>query len=332
MGANLLEKMRERRVPLVAFIELTNRCNLDCVHCMRPKSSKGELTRGEFENIISELSRLGCLNLSFTGGEPLLHEDFFDLADYAKGKNYNIKISSNGTLIDEKVIPLLKKLQSALVQISLYGATSEVHDPITRIPGSHRRTLSAIRLLTANAIRVQVHMPVMKQNFSEFSRVRYLAAKEGWKFSSDFVIYPGYDGSMNPIENRITDEQLATARRRHYFDQEDFIRPRKAAGDFCNRHDLATVSCRISSLGEVFPSGTVRLKMGNLREGSFHDIWFDSDTARRLRGISESDYECSGCREFERCSWDIGLALAEEGKVTSTPNEWCRFVKKERKP
>ena len=329
-GSDLLQKLGAKNIPIVAFIELTNKCDFDCIHCMRSTKKISVLPKDIFNNLVSDLATLGVLNLTLTGGEPLMHKDFFELARYAKEKGFNINISSNGVKVDRTNIFLLKKLNPTVVQVSIYGTSSDSHDAITQVKGSYQKTLGALKLLKDIGINVKVHTTVMKQNFSEFEAIRNQARNEGWAFSYDFIIYPSDDGSFDVLSCRITDEQLAIARKRKLLNKESFIEKYPRGARIKNAHELATISCRISSSGDVFPSGTLRLPLGNLKKRSFSDIWFNSEVANKLRAMRLADFECSTCQDSLRCLWDIGLAFAEHGEITSRPYEWCRFVKRRR--
>jgi MoaA/NifB/PqqE/SkfB family radical SAM enzyme len=321
----LIGKFSKVKIPLVAFIELTGRCNLKCAHCMRSANVDTNLPKTIFERLLSDLADRGTLSLVLTGGEPMLHPHFFDFLGMAKAKRFNITVNMNGTLITSEVTRVLKRFAPLTIQISLYGATAVAHDGITRIKGSFEKASNAIRLLKKTGHKVCVHMPVLKENFDDFEKVKDWAMGEGLEFSSDFIVYPRDDRSLVPLEHRITDAQMKTAFEKKVFNANDFCvdaESRKSPDDV---RDLATYSCRVSSSGQVFPSGTVRHELGNLNERSFFDIW-NGPEACQLRNLKDSDFDCYGCSRFARCRPDFGLAYAEHGRVTAIPKEWCRFV------
>lgn len=324
---DLLHHFLRHKVPLTAFIELTSRCDLKCIHCMRSKTPSPDLTKSICHNLLDQLARMGTLNVTFSGGEPLLHKDFFDLIAYARQKNFNVKIASNGIGFNKSNVRRFKALQPITVQLSLYGTSPALHDLITRTKGSFKKAIRAIRLLKDSGISVLIHMIVLKENFHELGKMKTLAKAEGWNFSYDFVLYPRDNGSLEPLYHRITGEQLGCAVRKGWVRQSNFIVPKSRYAGTTRILDLATVSCRVSPSAQVFPSGTVRLEIGNLRRDSFRDIWLKSPEVHDLRKLKTDDFECSRCRLYQHCSWDIGLAFAEHGSVTATPDEWCRFVR-----
>src|SRR5215471_4660046 len=103
--AELFAAAERREVPLSALIELTHACNLDCEQCyldLVPDRQIGALTTAEWKRILRELCDEGCLYLTISGGEPLARGDFFELASYARGLGFALRIFTNGTLVDDE--------------------------------------------------------------------------------------------------------------------------------------------------------------------------------------------------------------------------------------
>jgi MoaA/NifB/PqqE/SkfB family radical SAM enzyme len=328
-SGNLTDKFLKQNIPLIVFVELANRCNLKCLHCMRSNNGVETLSKTIFQSLISDLARRGTFELVLTGGEPMTHPHFFDFLDRAKARQFKITVNTNGTLITPETVRALKRFAPLTVHISLYGATALVHDGITRIGGSFEKARAAIRLLKKTGHKICVHMPVLKENFDDFEAIRDWAESSGLEFTSEFVLYPGENNSAEPLRHRVTDAQLQKAFDKLFLSTADFCADMQADKRRGESRDLATYSCRVSSAGQVFPSGTVRYELGNLNDRSFSDIWSGS-AARELRALEDSDFDCYGCKRFGRCQPDIGLAFAEHGRLTAVPKEWCRFMGFER--
>ena len=115
----IVRKTLDKCIPFKVDWEITYRCNLRCSHCYQTGASgEKELTTEEIYSALDELADLGCLYLTFTGGEILLREDLFDIAKYARKKEFAIRLFTNGTLIDEKVADKIKNLSPLSVEIS----------------------------------------------------------------------------------------------------------------------------------------------------------------------------------------------------------------------
>lgn len=138
------------RLPLEGMIDLTYRCNNNCRHCWVsvPAGSserENELTFNEITRIVDEARKMGCREWSISGGEPMPRPDFAEIFDYVTRKSVFYFLNTNGTLITPKIAKLLKGNGAKMV--SLYGATAEVHDYITRNPGSFEAVMQGFAYL-----------------------------------------------------------------------------------------------------------------------------------------------------------------------------------------
>ncbi|MEM2786837.1 MAG: radical SAM protein [Archaeoglobaceae archaeon] len=151
-----------KNVPIVVW-NITNRCNLNCIHCYaRANSKAAELSTTECKRIINELSGIGVPLILFSGGEPLLRKDVFELAEYAKERGIKVVLSTNGTLIDERIVDELKIFD--YIGISFDG--TKVHDKFRGMQGAFEKSLKALEIareITLTGIR----FTLTKYNFLE---------------------------------------------------------------------------------------------------------------------------------------------------------------------
>ena len=150
-----------------ATLELTFGCNERCRHCYIP-APDNELSRDEWTGLMDDLADLGCLRLVLTGGEVLLHPHFLDLLRYARRKRFAVDIFTNGLLLDDRILEDIAECYPRTIQFSLYGVSEALHDHITRVPGSHRRTMDAILRTLDKNIPIAIKMPIMNVNFHEY--------------------------------------------------------------------------------------------------------------------------------------------------------------------
>jgi MoaA/NifB/PqqE/SkfB family radical SAM enzyme len=130
------------------WLEITNRCNLECSHCYAesgPKeSSTGSMTFEDWCNVMDESRALGCTGVQFIGGEPTLHPRFLDLVASARQKGFDfVEVYTNATRLSPRICAELKR-NDAHVAVSFYSADESVHNRITRRKGSFQRTISGI--------------------------------------------------------------------------------------------------------------------------------------------------------------------------------------------
>jgi len=139
-------------------IELTERCNNNCLHCYinRPagdeKARRREMSAARVGEILREAASLGCLGVRFTGGEPLLRDDFEEIYLYARKLGMKVVILTNGTLIVPRIAGLLARIPPlAPLEITLYGMTRKSYEAVTRTRNSFGKAMAGVnRLLEKN--------------------------------------------------------------------------------------------------------------------------------------------------------------------------------------
>ncbi|MEO9061087.1 MAG: radical SAM protein [Nitrosospira sp.] len=152
------------------WLELTNRCNLQCTHCYAESGPdadvSNQLSAGEHEHLLRQAFDLGCRKVQFIGGEPTLNKDLGKLVAAASGMGYEfIEIFSNLTRLPDDLLHCIKKY-NVCVATSVHAPTEAVHDRITRTAGSFSRTIGNLRKLVANGISARVAMVAMAENAS----------------------------------------------------------------------------------------------------------------------------------------------------------------------
>ena len=156
------------RIPLEGSIDLTYRCNNNCRHCWisipaeSPEKEK-ELTFNEITKIVDEARKMGCRRWNISGGEPMLRPDFADIFDYIMRKSATYSINTNGTLITPEIAGLMKRKGNKMV--AFYGATPDVHDHITRNPGSFETTMQGINHLKEARVNFIVQLVLKHEEF-----------------------------------------------------------------------------------------------------------------------------------------------------------------------
>jgi radical SAM protein with 4Fe4S-binding SPASM domain len=322
--AKIVKKTWDQHIPLKVLWELTYRCNERCVHCyIVPDPTREELSTEEAIRIIDELAEEGCLFLTFSGGEALTRSDFFDIAGYARERGFAIRLLTNGTLITPEVADRIKALRPVTVEISIYGITPSIHDAVTRVPGSHEKSVRALTLLHERRMRVVVKSPLMHNTVDEFEGLKQLAEGLDGGFVYDVSLMPRDDGSCEPLAYVLTDEDL-----RRFYER----RPPK--GDFTKLQPADHVCnsglniAAISPYGDVYPCVGLKLKAGNLREQSFQSIWRESAILAALRFCTFSNVSgCQDCELASYCNRCPGVAYLESGDYLSPSAIACREAK-----
>ncbi len=327
----LRAKARRSHIPLHVMAELTNQCNLRCRHCyIGARSRRDELTLDECKAALDQLAEAGSLFLTFSGGEPLTRKDFFQIAAYARDKEFSFTLFSNGTLITPRVAGRLRELCPERVEISLLGGKAATHDRITQVPGSFDRALRGARLLVERGIKVQLKTTWMRENIEEDVQIASLARDVGASFRGASLVIYRRDGSAEPTDLRATAEQLqARARRSFDLNPEQAVPPappplteeQKRNTSPCG---AGQTSCCIDARGNVYPCAAIDITLGSLREEPFAAIWHGSPELAKVRAIRVSDLpECSACALYLRCTRCAGLARMETGSLLNASPQAC---------
>jgi len=255
--------------------------------------------------------------LSISGGEPLLRRDCFENLEYARGMYLNVKLKTNAVMIGPKEAARIKKLGIEQVQISLYSHRAEVHDAITKLPGSWRRTIVAVGRLKANYVKVSLTNVLMKHNSGHAIAVKRLAEELGVGFVVDPTITPKLNGDWSITSLGISRQELEEIYHTEELigDVAEYCAPVSAVDDdileghSCSAgHSLAY----ISPSAEVFPCVQFPMSCGSLRKQSFREIWWHSAALSELRSVRVRDlHTCSHCTHVAYCSRCPGLAYME---------------------
>jgi radical SAM protein with 4Fe4S-binding SPASM domain len=152
--------------------EMTSRCNLKCIHChaFGGEVSHDELSKEEGMALIDQIASLGIRTFVFTGGEPLMREDLFDLIAYAKSKGFTVFIATNGTMITSEVAKLLRAFNVGVV-IGLDAMNPEIHDSIRGVEGAYDAVIAGIENCIAERLYVHLNIVASTRNFDEIERI-----------------------------------------------------------------------------------------------------------------------------------------------------------------
>jgi radical SAM protein with 4Fe4S-binding SPASM domain len=304
-------------VPFNVHLDVTYRCNERCVHCYLDHDDHGEMTLKEIEALLDQLAEAGVFFLTLSGGEVLMRMDFFDILRYARKLMFNVKVKTNAFMIREKEADLFRELGVQAIQISIYSHRAEVHDGITKLPGSLKRSVAAIRLLKSRGLNVTMANVLMRQNLNDYAGVKALAGELGVQVMTDPTITPKMDGDRSILSIGLRSAQLDRVFRDADLvgNVDEFCAPPPAAdkaildGLPCSAgHSY----CYISPYGDVYPCVQFPLPCGNVRKQEFLDIWRQSMQLNEVRSIRARDLPtCSSCSHVGGCSRCPGLAYME---------------------
>lgn len=322
------DKALALNIPLSVQVDLTYRCNERCVHCYLDHNDHGEMTTAEIKHLLDEMAEAGVFILTFSGGEIFLRKDFFELLQYARDLTFCVKLKTNAVLIREREAARLRDLGVESIQISIYSHRPEVHDAITLVPGSLKRSLDAIRFLKSQGLKVVIANVLMTANMQDYPGVKALAEELGVECTLDPTVTPMMDGDRSVLRLGVDQSALRQVFRDPSLvgDADEFCAIAAPPGeDTLNSIPCSAghTACYVSPYGDVFPCVQFPLPTGNVRQQRFIDIWRYSDRMNDVRSIRLKDLTtCTSCTHVSSCTRCPGLAFME-GNMRGPSSQDC---------
>lgn len=354
-GQTMTAESGKMRRPVVVW-NITRACNLRCQHCYSNSDTHqavDELTTNEAKTLIDDLSTYGVPVILFSGGEPILRNDLFELIEYARSKRIKTVLSTNGTPID---LNIARKIVSAgvdYVGVSLDSADERVHDEFRGVSGAWRKTIQAIRLLKSLGQKTGLRITLAEPTIDGLDAIFDLLERESIDRVCFYHLVPTGRGAaqvMVPpmrvrqaIETILTrTHQIIAAERKievltvdNHCDGPFIYLKLKQAGDpragevyemlKWNSGAAASGGVGIACVdwsGNVHPDQfRMDISLGQVRQKHFSEIWSDPDEPilKKLRNCREHiTGRCRSCRFFDLC----GAGLRARAK-NLTGNPWA---------
>lgn len=341
------------------FWETTQRCNLSCAHCrMDSDKTFEEIDRNQARFLIDSIAEFASPILVFSGGEPLLREDIFDLATYARDKGLKTALATNGTLVDQGVVDKIKLAGIRRVSISLDGADASTNNKIRNSVGAFEKALGGLKILVDNGVSTQVNASITKSNAYQLERMIKLAIEQGADAIHLFLVVPvGCGKSLAEDELLMAGEYEATLKQIYTLSQKyqgdiftkvtcapQYYRilkqksPEVFEGPSHGMHRISkgclagTGVCFVSARGDVYPCGYLPVKAGNIVETSLKEIWANSEVFGALRDSSKLEGACKTCGYGSVCGGCRARAYYSSGNNIMAADPDCILNNKALKP
>ncbi len=339
-GAAINAQTAGRRYPLSGMMELTDRCDLNCVHCYinQPAGSQEarakELSTEQVKGMLDQAAAAGTLFMTFTGGEVFLRKDFPEIYIHARRLGMLVSIFTNATLITPQIADLLNDIRPHVVDITLYGATQETYEAVTRVPGSYARCMRGIRLLKERNIHFTLKTLLLTVNQHELAAMQALAEEFGVEIRYDNTLWPRQDGGLEPFDVQIPVEELIAMDFEDPERMEEWLRlARDFSGQFTRAENVFSCnggvkSYHIDSAGRMCFCTMVRQPAYDLKAMSFVEAWEKIGELRQLK--RQKTTPCQTCTLGALCTQCPGWSQAIHGD-NETPVDFICALAHERK-
>ncbi|MCL0098927.1 radical SAM protein [Dehalococcoidia bacterium] len=312
----ILKRYFEKQIPYKVDIELTYKCNLRCQHCYVAhllNKTERNLSVKRLKEVLDELATIRCLRVNFTGGEMFMFPNVLEVVHYAINRGFAVELLTNGTLINEEIAEELAQMEVNCVCVSLYGF-EKLHDEFTRVQGSFKQTIKALRILAGKGIPVVGSCAGTTRNYEEISQLkRWLWEEIGVYLDASYNIWPRVDGGMEPVKLRLSDNQML-----------DLMR----SGQYAPKPTQCSAAIsrfRISPDGTVYPCELLRIPLGHLNSSSFIEILEASKEIRNK--VAQTPAQCKSCTYSRHCYRCPALGYIATGRLDLAPEESCRFAR-----
>ena len=267
--------------PLFIAWQLNSACNLECLHCCEEAghSMPNELTREEIMDFCRQIVELGVPYVAISGGEPMLHPDFFKISEFLRSHGVSLKVETNGLLIDRKVAHRFAELDFRSVQISVDGATPQSFERL-RLKGNWQKTIDACTYLVEAGVNTEIVFVPTKFNIHETGDVIEMAYRMG--------IYGFYTGKIMRIGRAAqnwdilcpSDEEyerffevLQAKQAKYDGKMKVYYYPYDVIEELKYRLEYPSASLLVIPDGKVKIIGPLPFICGDLRKQSLAEIW-----------------------------------------------------------
>lgn len=300
-----------------ATLELTRKCNAYCRHCIVDAATEkeNELSRDQILTLIEQFYDEGCKTVVFTGGEPFLREDWPLFLQKAYSLDMQVVFMSNGLLISDTVIKILKMFNVAM-GISLDGPDAKTHDSIRGVKGIFDNFVSIIPKLKKAGVYVSIPTTVMRSNFDKLDQIRDLLIELGvdsWQLQ---IVKPSsrlledellteeqyYDLAKKIVEYREKYSDKIAITEADCIGYNSSLTPGLAIQDW-RGCECGIYSVSIESDGNVKGCPNMNNSEGNIQERSFKDIWQSHNSFKynRFPNLEGMEGYCQKCEHKFVC-------------------------------
>lgn len=346
----LWKKLGDKRALCTFELEITARCNLNCRHCYinlpagDRKAKKEELSPEQVKKIAGDAVSLGAIWCLVTGGEPLVRKDFFDIYLTLKKRGLLVSVFTNATLVTEEHVTFFKKYPPRAIEVTVYGATPETYERVTRKPGSYKTFRRGLDLLLGAGLKVSLKTMALRSNIHEMEEIsRFCRERNRDFYRFDPFLHLRYDGdparNRDILSERLSPEEIVALEKS---DPSRFEALKKNVDILIDPKFSKTTCNRLFRCGAgkenfcVSYNGVFRFCSSlwhpecvfDLKTGSLAETWERLFIKVRNMKSDRKEFieKCRACPIVNLCMWCPAFAYLETGELDVPVNYFCRLA------
>ena len=317
----LLQELRNEDVLTHVMFELTYACELDCFFCYNDRQKRGRrMSVLDHKRVLDELAAMQTLFVTYTGGEPTAHKQFFEIASAAKERGFVVRLKSHGHRIDDDMAKRLRdEVDPSRIDMSLHGACATTHERQTRTPGSFESVKRALGALRKQEIPVRLNATLTRYNQNEIEAMYALADSFQVPLFFDPHVTARDDGDQSPLEVRASPDgyrRLVEAKKRRAAKSEATPKVSEDVGQSegpRKRHcGAGASSAHVDPFGNISPCVQWKVPLGNIHDDGFSKVW-QSSAVQEVR--AENEKAAHYVHEQKRVAYCPGAAHSERGET-----------------
>lgn len=321
-----IKKLAARDFSLLSLeIDVTNRCNCNCVFCFEGNEHNkfnNELSFDQIKKILLDARELGCLYLGISGGEPFLRKDIFNIINCAKDLGFRVSVITNGSLLTEKKIKMLQTIGLDRITFSLHSLNPRIHQYIFDSKVLFlKEELNNIKKCLSIKMNVGIAVTLTKYNIDEIDKIQnYLISLGISKNNISFnhlalgkkdisFLLPSNKQLLSKVSLLSEDSQLKNKEFKDSF--------------LCS---AGRTSCSITANGDVKPCSFINISAGNVLNDSLINIWNTSHLFYIFRSFKEEQFnKCLLCELKSSCHVCVANNLNGSHNCFTPPDFLCNY-------
>lgn len=321
-NVNRLEEAAYKlKKPYGLLLEITQRCNLNCIHCYNTNHVEYGIEKDKVFEIISTLRKMGLYEVTLTGGEIFCRKDTMEIIKFLRERYLSVQLNTNLNMVTDDLIEELSELGITLISTTIYSMNKNVHDAITRTDGSLEKTIKNICRLREKNINVEVKTMVMRENYMELEEIKRFCDAKKIPFSIDATLFKGLKKC-----GKIEQHEIDTAQYKKilYMIKNENEKVSSNMPICPETRNIVTVLHN----GNIVPCIKMQVKLGNVYSDKIEKIWNESELLNKIREYKWKDLnECYNCKEKGVCQRCTGIVLEETGNMLGKCDKICMRTK-----